>query len=100
VNRKQRIERRGPIAKDVILDVEAFKPTLAKSLLDEITLGKTNDSKLVPHQTPFRVPISAASNTHCSSIAYQGFSLYWKCATIFGERQLCRRLNWQRAASL
>lgn len=40
---KQRIERRGPIAKDVILDVEAFKPTLAKSLLDEITLGKTND---------------------------------------------------------
>ncbi len=34
---KERIEKRGPIAKDVTLDVQVFKPTLAKSLLDEIT---------------------------------------------------------------
>lgn len=39
--RKQRIERRGPIAKDVILDEQAFRPASVKSLLDEITLAKT-----------------------------------------------------------
>ncbi len=100
VNRKQRIERRGPIAKDVILDVEAFKPTLAKSLLDEITLGKNNDSKLFLPDWPLRVPISVASNHNCSPSTNQGFSLYWKCASVFGKRQLRRRLHWQRAASL
>lgn len=40
---KQRIERRGPIAKDVILDEQVFRPTLTKSLLDEITLAKHLD---------------------------------------------------------
>lgn len=37
---KERIEKRGAIAKDVTLDVQIFKPTLAKSLLDEITQNK------------------------------------------------------------
>jgi len=49
--RKQRIEERGPIAKDVILDEQAFRPTLAKSLLDEITLAKHGDSKLAKFET-------------------------------------------------
>jgi len=42
---KDRIEKRGPIAKDVTLDVQIFKPLLAKSLLDEITQNKQRGGK-------------------------------------------------------
>jgi hypothetical protein len=34
--RKERIEKRGPIAKDVTLDVQLFKPQAPRSLFDEV----------------------------------------------------------------
>lgn len=36
----RRIEQRGPIAKDVTLDVQIHKPQATRSLLDEITRNK------------------------------------------------------------
>ena len=37
---KERIEVRGPIAKDVNLDVQIFKPKVKQNLLESIILGK------------------------------------------------------------
>jgi len=37
---KERIEKKGAIARDVTLDVQLFKPKVAKSLLDEITMNR------------------------------------------------------------
>jgi len=37
---KERIEKKGAIARDVTLDIQLFKPKVAKSLLDEITMNR------------------------------------------------------------
>ena len=86
---KLKIEKRGPIAKDVILDEQAFRPTLAKSLLDEITLAKNHESKFTSTSDPsLRVLISAASHNHSSYIAYPGLPLHWKCAAVLRKGKL------------
>ena len=44
--RKERIEIRGPIAKDVNLDVQIFKPKIKQNLLESIITGRKSKLNL------------------------------------------------------
>jgi len=59
---KQRIEQRGPIAKDVNLDVHFLKPNLQLNLLDEITRSQKGGANLDPSKIPRPVIIVPASH--------------------------------------